>query len=110
MWLVTARGFYSVVADTTDPAGERLLIRARVRSDLEALRGLLPALEIEETPDRDYRFRARASKRAFAGVVFNLVAEVDYPNFKNAVAARQGRERAHVYSGVWADLFELQRD
>jgi hypothetical protein len=36
MWLVTTQGFYSVVAHRGDP--DRVLVRARVREDLEALR------------------------------------------------------------------------
>ena len=109
MWLVTTRGFYSVVEDTTDPEKhDRLLIRARVRADLEALRDLLPGLEILETPDSDYHFRASTTKPVFAGIAFHLVTEINYPNFKNTIAERAGYERAHVYGSVWRDLLELR--
>ncbi len=37
-----------------------------------------------------------------------LAKEIDYPNFKNAVAERQGTGRAHVYSDVWVTLLGLQ--
>ena len=109
MWLVTTRGFYSVVDDTTDPDGQTLLIRARVRGDLEALGDLLPGIEVRETPDHDYRYRTTATRSAFAEVASKLAAEIDYPNFKNAVASRQGSERAHLYSDVWSTLLRLQR-
>ncbi|MCP9491271.1 MAG: hypothetical protein MSC31_15550 [Solirubrobacteraceae bacterium MAG38_C4-C5] len=36
MWLLTPRGFYSVVANHDDP--ETVLVRARVREDLEQRR------------------------------------------------------------------------
>ena len=35
------------------------------------------------------------------------VDEIDYDNFKNAVAAQQGPERASKYAGVWAHLADL---
>lgn len=107
MWLVTTRGFYSIVEDFHDR--DRLLVRARVREDLEALADLVPGLEVEETPDRDYRFRASVTREVWASAAAQLAREIDYPNFKNAVAERQGVDRAHVYGDVWATLLELQR-
>jgi hypothetical protein len=44
--------------------------------------------------------------RSRLGVV---AGEIDYPNFKNAVAERQGRARSRVYGRVWNLLLELQR-
>ena len=106
MWLVTTRGFYSVVENHDDPEG--LLVRARVREDLESLADLIPGLGVEETPERDYRFRAAVTRDAWATAAAELAREIDYPNFKNAVAERQGSSRAHVYSGVWGILLGLQ--
>ena len=106
MWLVTTRGFYSVVENHDDPEG--LLVRARVREDLESLADLIPGLGVEETPERDYRFRAAVTRDAWATAAAELAREIDYPNFKNAVAERQGSSRAHVYSGVWGILLRLQ--
>ena len=106
MWLLTTRGFYSVVEDHHDPG--RLLVRARVREDVEALADLIPGLEVEETPDRDYRFRASVTREDWASAAAQLARAIDYPNFKNAVADRQGFERAHMYSGVWGLLLGLQ--
>ena len=37
-----------------------------------------------------------------------MCAGIDYLNFKNAVADRQGRARAAVYGEVWATLRELE--
>ena len=107
MWLVTTRGFYSVVEDFHDR--DRLLVRARVREDLVALADLVPELEGEETPERDYRFRASVPRDVWSAAAAQLVRQIDYPNFKNAVAARQGVDRAHVYGDVWATLLELQQ-
>src|SRR4051794_33024703 len=58
MWVLTTQGFYSVVEDRDDE--NRVLVRARAREDLEALKRQIPDLQIYETPppDHDYGFRA----------------------------------------------------
>ncbi len=107
MWLLTTQGFYSVVADRDDD--RHVLVRTRTRADLEALSRQIPDLEIEETPDADYRWRARVFAFEWVAVAAQLAHEVDYPNFKNAVAERQGVRRASLYSSVWDTLRRLQR-
>lgn len=106
MWLITTRGFYSIVADHYEDGN--VLVRARVREDLEALGDLIRGLEVVETPERDYRFRVSVPREVWEGVAAVLAEEIDYPNFKSAVAERQGSARAHVYSDVWVTLLALQ--
>ena len=106
MWLVTTQGFYSVVAHREDP--DTLIVRGRSRDDLEALREQVPDLEPFEDPSADYRHRAYVSRAEWLAAVAQLTCDVDYDNFKNAVAARQGAARAKVYGSVWADLLSLQ--
>ena len=36
-----------------------------------------------------------------------IIEDIDYANFKIAVAARQGPERAHVYGEIWDVLRSL---
>ncbi len=38
MWLITPTGFFSVVENPEDKAGNTLTVRARLRADLESLR------------------------------------------------------------------------
>lgn len=111
MWLITPVGFFSVVQKPADQATQKLTVRARVRSDLEALRSrYLPALgDIEESAVNDYRFRATAPRDAVAAAMAMLVQEVDYDNFKDAVKARQGASRANLYHQVWDVLYRLQK-
>ena len=106
MWLLTTRGFYSVVANRHDP--ELVLVRTRVRDDLEGLRDLVPELEIEHTPRADYEWRAAVRRPAWTAVVCSLAAGIDYGNFKDAVAHAQGLDRASLYAIVWATLRDLQ--
>jgi hypothetical protein len=106
MWTITTRGFYSTVAHRDKP--DSVLVRGRVREDLEALTDLIPDLEVFEDTAADYRWRAVTTKDAWGKAIRQMAADIDYDNFKNAVAARQGKSRAHVYSAVWEDLYGLQ--
>ena len=107
MWLVSTRGFFSTVAHRDRP--ELVLVRARARADLESLSELVGPLEITHTPHRDYAFRAEVPRERWSAALVLLAAEIDYPNFKDAVAERQGHDRARIYHRVWSDLTKLQR-
>lgn len=111
MWLMTPLGFFSVVRKPTDERQNTLTVRARVRVDLEQLKArYLPELgPVLESTTTDYRFRAVARQAAVAQAMVRLVADLDYDNFKNAVAQRQGQARADLYHDVWSVLYELQR-
>lgn len=106
MWLMTTQGFYSVVADRDSRDG--VLIRARTQEDIEALRRQIPDLEPFEGAGTDYRWRAYASKAEWVAAAALLASAIDYPNFKNAVAERQGKGRASLYAKVWSTLLRLQ--
>jgi hypothetical protein len=107
MWLVTPVGFFSVVRK---PGDDDLTVRSRVRADLAALAELLPALgPIEEGMGTDYRYRARVPAAELATVVARMIEDIDYSNFKDEVAARQGLERAHTYGRVWSALHDLSK-
>lgn len=109
MWIITKIGFFSVVQKPWDAAKDTLTIRARVRADLERLNAYLPDMsDIIDRQDSDYRFRTVADRRAVSEAMAKLVADVDYDNFKNEVASRQGYGRASVYGHVWGELYRLQ--
>ena len=110
MWLITPVGFFSIVEKANDSDAGTLTIRARVRSDLDALRtSFLPELSsTKETRAADYRFRAQAPREAVASAMAQLARTIDYSNFKDVVAKRQGKERASLYHGVWDVLYAMQ--
>jgi hypothetical protein len=112
MWIVTPLGFFSIVQKPGDAATGTLTVRARVRSDLEALQAaVLPGLgTITESKSTDYRFRATAPRALVEAALVKLVAQIDYSNFKNQVAKLQGTKRAHLYHGVWVVLHRMQGD
>jgi hypothetical protein len=80
MWLITPIGFYSIVCKPDDADAETLTIRARVKSDLEALRQeYLPSLEtISEDVGTDYRFRAKANRDAVGKALAQMTQQLDY--------------------------------
>lgn len=103
MWLITPVGFFSVVQKSSDVGSNTLTVRARVRSDLEALRDkFLPGMgEITESKSNDYRLRAVAPKAEVALAMATMVNDLDYSNFKSQVGKVQGAARAHMYHDVW---------
>ena len=60
MWVMTTRGFYSVVQDDDD--SNTVLVRARVREDLDSLAKIVPSLEPWHDPVADYDWRARIDR------------------------------------------------
>ena len=106
--MFTTIGFFSVVAHSDEP--RTVIVRARAREDLDNLRREhLPDLEIVENGGTDYAFRAFVSRDEWEHAAQQMAADIDYPNFKDAVAARQGYARADVYHDVWATMYRLQR-
>ena len=107
MWLMTDFGFFSIVQKEGE---QNLTVRARVKQDLLNLKErYLPGLQaIEETQYADYRYRVRVQREIFAEVLRDIALDIDYPNFKNSVARRQGKARALAYEDVWQRLYGLQ--
>lgn len=112
MWIMTKLGFFSIVEKPEDRKSGNLTVRARVRADLENLhKQFLPGLgAIQEDAGTDYRYRAKAKKADVAAALAGLTDSVDYANFKNEVAKKQGKARAGVYGKVWSALYPLQDD
>ena len=106
MWLFTPNGFLSIVADR-DAAG-RLLVRGRVRADVEYFCDVVGDGIPIETPTADYRWRVKAPATLVAEFLHQQALAIEYDNFKNEVSDRQGPERAHTYLGVWSVMRELQ--
>jgi len=109
MWIITKIGFFSIVQKLWNQSDDTLTIRARARADLENLRAYLPDMsEVIASEDSDYRYRATADREAVMAAMFKLTADIDYDNFKNEVASRQGYARAAIYGEVWEVLYKLQ--
>jgi len=112
MWIITPLGFFSIVQKPGDVSAGTLTVRARVRSDLEALQAaVLPGLgKITDSKSTDYRFRATALRGLVEAAMAQLTRQLDYSNFKSQVAKVQGSKRAHLYHDVWDVLNRMQGD
>jgi hypothetical protein len=110
MWLITNFGFFSVVEKSEQKGTGTLTVRARVLADLQQLKDrYLPGMgSIQTGGGTDYRYRAVVSRDDVAEAFRRAIADIDYANFKNSVAASQGTARSSVYHDVWDALWKLQ--
>lgn len=108
MWLITDRGFFSVVSKPEDGRGI-LRVRARSPDDLELLREAIPLGDTMIMPGSDYTWHAKVDRDDLAQGIAGLVREIGYSNFKARVKEMQGPGRAHLYLGVWAHLMGIDR-
>lgn len=109
MWVITKIGFFSLTNHRDQP--ENMMVRGRVRSDMERLVAMLPKQHVHsdiiDTSDSDYRYRIIADRRAVGDLIGNLAAEMDYIGFKDNIKETSGETRADIYFGVWEDLHAL---
>lgn len=124
MWLFTKYGFFSTVCARQGDGRHdqpvdltRIMVRARIRSHLDALRErfpkLLGACEIREFTNTDYAFRIFLDKPAWSEVLMELNEELDYDNFKSEVARFQGQAGTayeHSLHEVWSIMYRLQKE
>ena len=119
MWLFTQYGFFSAVCarDSKTAKGfdlDRIVVRARKRSHLEALRkrfrAELGSAPIQVGGGTVYPFRLFVVKKTWASVAEALALETDYHNFKDAVAARNAagpyQDALHL---VWEVMAEFEQ-
>jgi hypothetical protein len=115
LWIFTTRGFFSIVEHKKDP--NRLLIRARIRKDIDNIKTLFEELglevsDVEENVSFDYRYRVFTSRSDWASVMTQLITDIGYTNFKNAVHEADSPEikgkRHEAHMDIWAIMHELQ--
>lgn len=108
MWMFTTDGFFSTVQD--DYCGQdEVMVRARCRQDLEALRSRMGwAAEVLTTPQADYRWRMKVSRSQWAAYAAQAAGGIDYPNFKAQALDAAGRHRSRAYHACWAALHGWQ--
>lgn len=108
MWIFLQNSFLSIVDPEASydglsgPIGDKLLVRARIDGDIEAV---FPNAKVSETPHRDYRFRALISRRIVAAAMAEAVNQIGASNFKGSVPEKA---RHDAYSGVWGVMYREQ--
>jgi hypothetical protein len=96
MWVFLRDSFLSIVADRGHK--DRLLVRARIKGDLERA---FPRAKVVSLKNTDYRYRAFIDRAEVARALAEQVARIDYTNFKDEVQRVSGSARHHVYFDVW---------
>jgi hypothetical protein len=84
MWVFTKYGCISIVTSENSP--QMLLVRSRYASQIEAI---FPNVHATETPSDDYRYRVLIAKPAVIQRLSELVGEIDYGNFNDAIGDRR---------------------
>jgi hypothetical protein len=100
MWLFTTDGFMSVVSKDCEP--HQLLVRARVRGDIERA---FPGAKVTETRKADYRYRTVVAREALVAYLTRQARDLDYENFKDTVT---DQERHDAYLQVWSAMHRMQ--
>jgi hypothetical protein len=88
--------------DRDDP--DRLLVRARVKGDIERL---WPMARVVKGKGTDYAYRASLPRRLVGHRLAEEAKEIGYDNFK-AAAAVQDHRRSKAYFLVWDIMADLQ--
>jgi len=123
MWIFTKHGFFSAVCARQGNGKhgqsvhlDRIMVRARLRIHLEALKSRFPDLlgkcDIHESAGTDYAYRLFVPKSAWVQVLAGLAEETDYDNFKSEVVHHQGEAGAayeHSLHDVWSVMYKLQK-
>ena len=107
MWLFTTDGFFSAIGHRDKR--DTILVRSHMREDAKSLVASVGQGEVIETADGDYRYRVLLPRQTWSAYLAAAGAAIDYPNFKKAVATRQGADRARAYADVWSVMFQLQQ-
>lgn len=102
MWIAMNDSFVSIVADKNDE--DQLVVRARVREDLEALFPV-HAEDIIETDDSDYQFRLFLDRQYVAVEIAWRIDTINYYNFKDSVKQSW---RSIAYMKIWRVMWEVQ--
>ena len=103
MWIFTTSGFVSAVSN---PDGT-IKVRSRDKASLGSLSKRYE-LEIAHTPIADYPYRLEISAENFADWVAGQPKNIDYPNFKSAVAIHRNRLFAKVLGEVWSVMHGVE--
>lgn len=113
VWVFSKDGFFSAVENRE--IKQQVVVRARTKDDIQRLAKVLGVGWRKSDPLADYQFRLDCSKVAWSRYVAKVASEIDYGNFKGAMANIFGVERMHQLHDVWSvmnhssfDYYDLQ--
>jgi hypothetical protein len=100
MWIFHTEGLLSIVENRNDKSF--LLVRARKS---EHITKVFPHSLPKYTPNADYHWRVSLPRGQVQAVIIQMIANIDYDNFKEAA----NPALKSVYSNVWADGLALEK-
>lgn len=112
MWIVLNDAYLSIVdakaavdykPNTAPDLDDKLVVRARIKGDIERVFG--PNVKVERTPMRDYLYRAYVRREDVAHALMAEVFQLDYGNFKDSV---RENDRHSAYAAIWNIMYRLQ--
>ena len=102
MWIMLSDAFLSIVAIYEPDRSDNLLVRARVKGDIERV---FPGEKTLYTPKADYAYRAVISVGRVGMAMTDELLRIDYPNFKNSVTEK---DRHDAYLRCWGVMADFQ--
>ena len=109
MWVFTNFGFFSVTQNPNDAS--ELQVRSRTIGDItELCNRYFPNSKIVQTPNADYLYRIFVSHQDFSEAISKIALTIDYSNFKDDVAKKQGPGRADIYGHVWENVLSVEKE
>lgn len=112
MWIVLNDAYLSIVdakaavdykPNTSPDLDDMLVVRARVKGDIERVFG--PDVQVHRTPTRDYLYRAYVRREDVAHALMAEVFMLDYGNFKDSV---REDDRHSAYAAIWGVMYRFQ--
>jgi hypothetical protein len=104
MWIFLGDAFLSVVAERDNPAGPRLLVRARRQGDIERVFAEAHTVHV---PHAEYAFRAWLPRERVAAVMQQQVEAIRYPNFKDSISDQAYHDAALA---AWSAMHRYQQE
>lgn len=112
MWIVLNDAFLSIVdqraADskrfnTSPEPNDILVVRARVKGDIERVFG--SDTRVVSLKHRDYLFRAYLTRQQVMDAIMCEIMSLDYGNFKDSV---REDDRHDAYASIWSVMYRFQ--
>tara|TARA_R110000824_G_scaffold152470_1_gene323683 strand:- start:4844 stop:5452 length:609 start_codon:yes stop_codon:yes gene_type:complete len=110
MWIMTNKGFYSIVRKPWDREARTLTVRARRLDDLNNFLEAADRLSehIEKDTSADYTYRVQIEESVVGITVLKMLTGITYDNFKNSVSDAGRLDHARAYANVWHEMRSIQ--
>ena len=102
MWVFLNNSFLSIVENRNNK--EELLVRSRVRGDLDKI---FPNSNIFEMENSDYKYRSYIKKIEVSEKIREIVININYDNFKNSISKSEDQRHSSYLNG-WNEMRKLQ--